>query len=63
VLRTITVSENQFNKKTIVIKLNIFRLEILVDMAPKDKKARIHMLGEFLQGREKIIEDPYDVSI
>lgn len=39
------------------------RLEALVEMAPIDKKARIHMLGEFIQGREKIIEDPIYVSL
>jgi hypothetical protein len=31
-------------------------------MAPEDKKARIHMLGEFIKGRVKAIEDPFDVS-
>lgn len=39
------------------------RLAALVEMAPEDKKARIHMLGEFIQGREKIIEDPIYVSL
>lgn len=41
----------------------INRLAALVEMAPIDKKARLHMLGEFIQGREKIIEDPFYVSI
>lgn len=39
------------------------RLAALVEMAPEDRKARIHMLGEFIQGREKIIEDPIYVSL
>lgn len=43
-------------------KFMINRLEALVEMAPIDKKARIHMLGDFIQGREKIIEDPFYVS-
>jgi hypothetical protein len=41
----------------------INRLEALVEMAPIDKRARIHMLGDFIQGREKIIEDPFYVSL
>lgn len=31
-------------------------------MAPIDKKARLYMLGDFMKGREKVIQDPYDVS-
>jgi hypothetical protein len=38
------------------------RLKDLKAMAPEEKKARIHMLGEFIMGREKVIEDPIFVS-
>lgn len=33
-------------------------------MAPQtpEKKAKVYMLGDFMKGREKVIEDPYDVS-
>lgn len=30
----------------------------LVEMAPMDKKARIHMIGDFIKGREKMVKDP-----
>lgn len=35
----------------------------LVELAPIDKKARIHTLGEFIKGRQKDIKDPYFVRI
>lgn len=64
---TNTVSHNysfHFHKaRKLTANILLKRLKTLVEMAPIDKKARIHMLGEFIQGREKIIEDPYYVSI
>lgn len=32
-------------------------------MAPEGKKARLYMLGDFMKGRQKVIEDPYEVSV
>lgn len=46
----------------VVILEQFPRLKELNEMAPEGKKAKIHMLGEFIQGREKIIEDPIFVS-
>jgi hypothetical protein len=31
-------------------------------MAPEGKKARLYMLGDFMKGKQKVIEDPYEVS-
>jgi hypothetical protein len=32
-------------------------------MAPEeDKKARVHLLGDYMKGRVKTIADPFDVS-
>lgn len=27
-----------------------------------EKKAKVYMLGDFMKGREKVIEDPYEVG-
>lgn len=37
------------------------RLVTLVEMAPEDKRARLHMIGDFIKGRQNVIKDPYDV--
>lgn len=42
--------------------LTFYRGEELKRIAPDDKKAKIYMLGDFMKGRLKIIEDPFDVS-
>lgn len=31
----------------------------LVEMAPEDKKARLHAIGDFIKGREKNVKDPF----
>ena len=33
----------------------------LVEMAPEDKRARLHLIGDFIKGRQNVIKDPYDV--
>ncbi|CAG9797017.1 unnamed protein product [Chironomus riparius] len=48
-----------FSRHDYILYMEPSQLEPLLEMAPIDKKSRLHMLGDFIQGREKNIEDPF----
>ncbi|CRK86556.1 CLUMA_CG000200, isoform A [Clunio marinus] len=49
-----------FTRYDYILCMEPKQLASLVEMAPKDKKARLFMLGDFIKGRDKIICSPSD---